>query len=92
MNPEYAKYLMSSKWKRKRYRAMKLAGWWCQVCNNAKAVDVHHLTYERIFNELASDLRAVCRDCHGKLHSLPLEESTEAFEKMEQHRRWNRLL
>ena len=88
MNREYSQYLKTHKWWRRRNKAMKLAGWWCQLCNKAKAVEVHHLTYERIFHELPSDLRAVCQDCHKRLHTLSLKESTEMFNRIDQNRRW----
>ncbi len=42
------------------------------ICENDgctdKAIDVHHLTYERIGGERLSDLIALCRKCHVDLH------------------------
>lgn len=32
------------------------------------ATEVHHLTYERVFQEHPSDLLAVCRQCHAEIH------------------------
>jgi 5-methylcytosine-specific restriction endonuclease McrA len=40
----------------------------CERCGD-KAVQVHHLTYERVGYELPGDLMAVCLSCHGKEHS-----------------------
>ena len=34
----------------------------------AVATDVHHATYERLFDELLCDLVSLCRDCHNKCH------------------------
>jgi hypothetical protein len=35
---------------------------------NNWAVDVHHQTYDRLYNEMCFDLVAVCRECHAKIH------------------------
>ena len=32
------------------------------------ALDVHHLTYERLGREKDEDLRVLCRACHGDEH------------------------
>jgi hypothetical protein len=34
------------------------------------ATEVHHLTYVRVFNELATDLLPVCSTCHRNIHHL----------------------
>jgi hypothetical protein len=67
---EYVLYLQSASWKRKRRAALEAAQYRCQRCGRsghdgpAVALDVHHLTYERLGRELPSDLKAVCRPCH----------------------------
>lgn len=40
----------------------------CKICDEAKSVDPHHLTYERIPFELETDLAGVCRKCHNRIH------------------------
>jgi len=53
----YAEYLQSPKWKEKRKRKIKEAGFRCQLCNNKEsALHVHHRTYENVGNEKLSDL------------------------------------
>jgi hypothetical protein len=32
-------------------------------------LQIHHLTYKRIFNELPSDLQALCFPCHEWIHA-----------------------
>lgn len=40
----------------------------CKGCGHKQAEDVHHLTYDHIFDELLFELIAVCRDCHTRIH------------------------
>jgi len=35
-------------------------------------LDVHHLSYERLGNELPDDLMVLCRDCHDLIHGKKL--------------------
>lgn len=58
-------------WKLRREAYLK-KNKWCEVCGNSMLdLQVHHLTYERIGNELDSDLVGLCRPCHALLHGLP---------------------
>jgi len=34
-----------------------------------RAVNVHHITYERVGREANADLISVCRECHERIHS-----------------------
>lgn len=67
---EYRNYLNSFEWDQRRRKALYLANYRCELCGKAKPLQVHHLTYERIFNERASDLQAVCDQCHRRLHGV----------------------
>ena len=60
-------YLKSDEWKIKRDLVMKFHNNECSDCGDV-AIDVHHLTYERIFREKFSDLTPLCRSCHSKTH------------------------
>lgn len=31
-------------------------------------LDGHHLTYERLFDELPEDVKLLCRKCHKRVH------------------------
>jgi hypothetical protein len=37
---------------------------------STRAIEVHHKTYVRVFNELVSDLLPVCSACHREIHHL----------------------
>ena len=65
---KYIEYLKSPKWKQKRAEALKRANYHCQLCD-AKATEVHHRTYKRVFNERISDLTALCSKCHEQFHT-----------------------
>lgn len=64
----YHKYLKSNKWLKKRNRALKRAGYKCQVCGYKKNLQVHHNTYEHIFHEHKQDLVVLCWKCHSTFH------------------------
>lgn len=64
----YHKYLESTEWAEKRAKVLKRDNYLCQGCLESKATQVHHWTYDRIFNELLCDLISLCRNCHEKIH------------------------
>lgn len=67
----YEQHLTSDEWKFKA-RAMKwFAGNRCQACNvhgDSAILDTHHRTYERLGDEVPSDLIVLCRECHRIFH------------------------
>ena len=64
----YHWYLGSAFWRERREYALKRANHRCERCKERRATEVHHLTYIRVFNEMPSDLVALCRQCHGEVH------------------------
>lgn len=64
----YAEYLRSEKWGDKRKLVMRRAGGICEGCCTSKATQVHHLTYNHVFDELLFELVAICDDCHDRAH------------------------
>ena len=67
---EYSEYLKSNKWKRLRARAIKRAKNKCQLCFDDKNLQVHHRTYQRLFNESLVDLTVLCERCHKHFHNI----------------------
>ena len=63
----YGLYLKSAAWKKKRDAVVKRDGGECVFCGDV-AQHVHHLTYDRIYNESLYDLVAVCNECHKAVH------------------------
>lgn len=64
----YSEYLRSPEWQEKRKKALRFAGFKCQLCNSAERLNVHHRTYERLGQELLGDLITLCNDCHSIFH------------------------
>ena len=64
---EYMRYLQSPRW-RTLARAVRMrAKGKCEICLRADGEECAHLTYDRIFNELMTDLLWLCKNCHREL-------------------------
>jgi len=68
---KYHEYLKSSAWLHKRELVLERDNYVCQGCRDARATQVHHLTYAHIFNELLFELTSLCGDCHDRCHTEP---------------------
>lgn len=64
----YYKYLSSAKWRKLRERVLARDGYACTECCSPDSLQVHHLTYDRVFEEELDDLVTLCDTCHGKQH------------------------
>lgn len=71
----YYQYLASKEWWARRELVMKRAGGICEGCGTARAVDVHHMTYQHLGAEFLWELRAVCRACHARFHGKDEQRS-----------------
>jgi 5-methylcytosine-specific restriction endonuclease McrA len=71
---EYGECLETSHWKQfrlARFQARRKRDGHnhCEICSAQDKLIVHHLTYDRLGEELPTDVRIICRDCHdNKLH------------------------
>ena len=75
--PEYLAYIgppRSPAWEAKRQAKFRQVGQRCQKCRRWKHqlgpgewLEVHHLTYKRLFRERLSDLQVLCNTCHGRV-------------------------
>lgn len=64
----YEEYLLSDHWKHTRQAAIERAGWRCMLCDSAYNLQVHHRNYDRLGEELPTDLLVLCAGCHKKHH------------------------
>lgn len=67
----YYEYLRSPEWKRKRRLRIEMDNFTCQTCGIKfpdSRIQVHHKTYDRIFNEDMNDLETICKPCHQSEH------------------------
>lgn len=72
---EYDRYIAQSpEWQRKRRDAFALYGRKCAKCKSSRGLQVHHKTYEHLFNEPMEDLMILCFHCHKEVHRKRLEE------------------
>ncbi|ALL05600.1 hypothetical protein AQ505_08905 [Pedobacter sp. PACM 27299] len=65
---KYHTYLLSEEWKAKRALVLSRDHNLCKLCNTEPALDIHHLTYDNLYNEPLEDLQSLCRACHVNLH------------------------
>ncbi len=68
MGYSYKLYLKSEAWKLKRLQKLNSVGHSCQLCNSTDKLQIHHRTYERVYNEDLNDLTVLCSKCHYKFH------------------------
>jgi hypothetical protein len=66
----FEEYLQSEAWADRRDLVLHRARWICEGCGREPATQVHHLTYDHVFDEFLWELRAVCRDCHERWHQI----------------------
>lgn len=64
----YADYLQTPWWRKRRNQALADAGWTCERCLARKGLQVHHRSYTRLGAELREDLEVLCRTCHEGEH------------------------
>lgn len=70
MDARYANYLKSSAWIIRREKRLAMGGYRCAHCKTKNNLQVHHLTYERIFNEEPQDLLPLCDTHHSLAEKL----------------------
>jgi 5-methylcytosine-specific restriction endonuclease McrA len=69
----YAKYLSSAEWQKKRQLILKRDNYICQGCLANNATEVHHKTYVNVGNEFCFELISLCDDCHSSIHTKDSE-------------------
>lgn len=63
-------YYSSPEWAKKRSERLKLDDYRCQRCGFTRALEVHHLNYERLGNEdVSRDLITLCKKCHDEIEA-----------------------
>jgi 5-methylcytosine-specific restriction endonuclease McrA len=77
----YEAYLRSDGWRDLRRRVWRRCGGVCERCGREPMEHVHHLTYERVFDEHLDDLEGVCSWCHLCRHGLATWEHLSEMAK-----------
>ncbi len=78
-NRRYQAHLLSDKWRRLRVKVFARSKGMCEGCAERRAVQVHHLTYDRMGFEMLFDLAAVCKRCHEEIHGRPIGEGRDEW-------------
>jgi len=65
---KYKDYLLSNEWIAIKIDIYQKRGRQCEQCGNKTKLQIHHLTYDNIFNEEPSDLLILCESCHKEKH------------------------
>lgn len=61
-------YYKSQSWAEKRNERLKIDGFKCAKCGFTRALEVHHINYERLFHEdVSKDLITLCKKCHNEI-------------------------
>ena len=66
----YNIYIKSKFWKEKRIKILERDKYQCRICKEAKATEVHHLSYRNLFSESELELISICGQCHGLVHNV----------------------
>lgn len=70
---KYKAYLKSDEWVQLKIDLLQERGCKCERCNKPRkptSLQVHHITYKRLYDELAADLILLCGGCHMKEHGI----------------------
>jgi len=73
---KYYDYLESEEWLRKKRLIVARDDNRCVRCGKTwrhGPLMVHHITYDRVFNEIPADLETLCYRCHAKHHNMPIK-------------------
>jgi predicted transcriptional regulator len=68
---EYLYYLQSDEWQDKSNECKRLANYKCIMCGSKDMLEVHHKTYDNLYNETQDDLECLCHCCHKRKHLDP---------------------
>ena len=65
---DYSDYIQSPQWRTKARFVRSRDDNKCQICGATDGpLEVHHLTYDRLYHERPEDLITLCHDCHAKV-------------------------
>jgi len=78
----YRAYLSTPWWRQRRNAALRIAGYACQRCGVKRELEVHHTSYQRLGEEIDTDLEVVCRGCHVGHHTNETQESVGIYSRI----------
>ena len=72
-NAEKLSYMTTKQWKQLKLERLRIAQNKCESCGSTHNLHLHHITYERLTQELVEDVAILCGGidgCHQKLHDI----------------------
>ena len=61
-------YYQSPEWAAKRNERLRIDRFKCAICGFTRALEVHHINYERLYHEdVSRDLITLCKKCHNEI-------------------------
>jgi len=63
-SPEYLAYLNSKAWLDLRAQVIERCNNTCERCGKFAVAHLHHLTYDRVYQEKLEDVQGLCEYCH----------------------------
>lgn len=68
-NADKLVYMTTEQWKQLKLERLRIAQNKCESCGSSHNLHLHHITYERLTQELISDLVILCEECHQRQHN-----------------------
>ena len=72
----YHTYIHSELWRSKKAQIIRDAHYRCQECGSMFRLQVHHISYSHLGNEIKGELIVLCEVCHKELHNARKEGKT----------------
>lgn len=84
MEYNLSQYYQTPVWAAKRSERLRIDGYRCAKCGFTRALEVHHINYERLGHEdVSRDLITLCKKCHGEIEAQKRE--VNPIKKTERH-------
>lgn len=67
---EYEDYIRSPEWRARKRAFYSRYPKRCAICGAERRIELHHITYRRLCEELDDDLLPLCKTHHRELHEF----------------------
>lgn len=68
--PKYHLYMASKKWRKRCKDFYDKYGRACAVCGTSESLNIHHMAYTHLGNELDEELAVLCELHHKEFHAI----------------------
>ena len=84
---KYLKYLRSKEWAEISADMITLSNNKCTVCESSRKLEVHHITYDRLFMEEPGDLIVLCKFHHLEAHGIKKKKKRKFWPKKKKNKK-----